>query len=60
MSGIPFHQTPMGRRFYESTMPELVRELARLNKNLERLIPPAEEPTRSPDEPAREDEGQGR
>lgn len=38
MSGIPFYATIMGHRFYETTMPDLVRELARLNKNLERVI----------------------
>ncbi len=27
----------MGRRFYEHTMPELVRQLARLNELLERI-----------------------
>lgn len=37
MSDTPFHQTRMGHAFYESTMPALVRELARLNENLERL-----------------------
>ena len=36
MSG--FFRTQMGHRFYESTMPSLVRELARLNTNLERLL----------------------
>jgi hypothetical protein len=39
MSGdIPFYRTQMGHRFYEATMPTLVRELARLNENLERLL----------------------
>lgn len=33
-----FFRTQMGHRFYESTMPSLVRELARLNDNLERLL----------------------
>jgi len=33
-----FHETRMGMRFYESTVPALVRELQRLNENLERLI----------------------
>ena len=31
-------RTRMGHTFYESTMPSLVRELARLNDNLERLV----------------------
>jgi hypothetical protein len=32
-----FFQTAMGRRFYEHTVPELVRQLARLNELLERI-----------------------
>ena len=42
MSEIPFHQTRMGHAFLEGTMPGLVRELARLNANLERLLVVAE------------------
>jgi len=38
MSDIPFYRTQMGHRFYESTVPSLVHELARLNENLERLL----------------------
>ena len=38
MSGPAFFQTYMGQRFYESTMPGLVRELKRLNDNMERLV----------------------
>ena len=38
MSGeVPFHLTGMGRQFFERTMPDLVRELSRLNDNLEKL-----------------------
>ena len=33
-----FFRTRMGQTFYEATMPSLVRELARLNQNLERLV----------------------
>lgn len=40
-----FFRTRMGHTFYESTMPSLVRELARLNDNLERLVKLAERPT---------------
>ncbi len=36
MSDIPFFRTQMGHRFYEHTMPELVRQLTRLNEILER------------------------
>ncbi|NVJ27519.1 hypothetical protein HUW62_40535 [Myxococcus sp. AM011] len=44
MSGGPaFFQTQMGHRFYEGTMPQLVRELRRLNDSLERLVAVAEQ-----------------
>jgi hypothetical protein len=33
-----FFQTIMGRQFYEGTMPSLVKEIGRLNRNLETLI----------------------
>ncbi|TQF10438.1 hypothetical protein FJV41_39420 [Myxococcus llanfairpwllgwyngyllgogerychwyrndrobwllllantysiliogogogochensis] len=42
MSGPSFFQTHMGQRFYEGTMPALVRELKRLNDNMERLVAVAE------------------
>lgn len=38
MSGLQFFQTIMGKAFYEGTMPALVREIRRLNDNLEVLI----------------------
>ena len=38
MSETPFHQTRMGHRFYESTMPNLVQQLTRLNDLLQRLV----------------------
>ena len=51
MSEIPFHATVMGRRFYEHTMPELVRQIAQLNEHLERLVNAAEaSPTPKPEE----------
>ena len=34
MSDVPFYQTGMGRKYYEATMPELVRQLTRLNDML--------------------------
>lgn len=34
----PFHQTRMGQRYYEHTVPELVRQLTRLNDLLERSL----------------------
>lgn len=36
MPGPEFFQTRMGQVFYEGTMPALVRELKKLNENLER------------------------
>ena len=42
MTDAPFHATRMGQRFYEHTAPELVRQVTRLNDNLERLIDAAE------------------
>ena len=53
--GIEFFQTVMGKQFYEGTMPALVRELSRLNKNLEKLIQLQERPH----EAAEEGLGQG-
>ena len=38
MSNIPFHRTRMGQQFYDKTMPELVRQISRLNDLLERLL----------------------
>jgi hypothetical protein len=37
MSGVEFFQTVMGKRFYEGTMPELVKQMKRLNDNLEEM-----------------------
>ncbi len=37
MSDTPFYMTRMGRRFYEHTAPELVEQIARLNKMLDRI-----------------------
>ncbi len=38
MSETPFYNTRMGHRFYESTMPALVKQLERLNELLVRLV----------------------
>ena len=35
---VEFFQTRMGHQFYEHTMPELVRQLERLNQLLEQLV----------------------
>jgi hypothetical protein len=37
MSGIPFHQTPIGHAFITRTMPEAVRAIARLADGIEKL-----------------------
>jgi len=33
-----FHLTRMGQKFFESTVPRIADELARLNRNLEALV----------------------
>ena len=38
MSEPQFFQTRMGRQYYEATVPNLVRQIARLNDLLERLV----------------------
>ena len=37
MSDIPFHITYMGKKFYEGTVPEILKELKQVNQNLERI-----------------------
>ena len=51
MSDVPFYRTQMGHRFFEATVPGVVRELARLNDNLERLSRVLERDPRSPEPP---------
>ncbi len=41
-NGPAFFQTRMGVRHYEHTMPELVRQLTRLNDLIEKFVPPVE------------------
>jgi hypothetical protein len=38
MSDTEFFRTAMGRTYYERTLPELVRDFARLNELFEQLI----------------------
>ena len=38
MNETPFFKTRMGHTYYEHTVPELVRQLARLNELLERMV----------------------
>ena len=51
MSDVPFYRTQMGHRFFQATVPGLVRELARLNDNLERLAKVLERDPRAPEPP---------
>jgi hypothetical protein len=37
MSDVPFYRTQMGHRFYEHTVPELVRQIGRVADLLEQL-----------------------
>ena len=48
MSDIEFWRTGIGRRYYESTMPGLVRELTRLNGTLERIVALLQAPGSAP------------
>lgn len=48
MSDIQFFQTAMGRKFFEHTVPALVRELVRLNENVERLTAAIESAASAP------------
>jgi hypothetical protein len=57
MSDPPFFRTQMGHRFFEHTMPELVRQITRLNDLLERVL--AERAAITPT-PTEEDHGKGR
>ena len=38
MSETPLYKTRMGQQFYERTMPELVKQLERLNDLLARIV----------------------
>ena len=51
-----FFLTAMGRRFYEHTMPELVRQIAALNENIARLAEAAEHHTKPDGETNRDEE----
>ena len=46
-----FFQTAMGREFFDRSMPLLVKELKRLNDNIEKLIKQNE--TKEPDGPVK-------
>jgi hypothetical protein len=58
VSGPEFFQTSMGRTFFEATVPAIVRQLERLNENLERLVEVVgEKQGAEQDEPETEGEG---
>ncbi len=48
MNETPFDKTRMGQVFYVRTMPELVKQLERLNELLERLTPRIEQENGEP------------
>ncbi len=50
MSEPKFFQTRIGQRFYEHTVPELVRQIERLNELLERLVATQERQPLYPDD----------
>ena len=47
MDYVPLHKTRMGERFFCKTLPDLVRQLERLNDNLERLVDQQEQTAES-------------
>ena len=47
---VQFFQTRSGRQFYEHTIPELVRQITRLNELLERLVAAQERDDRRSDD----------
>ena len=56
VNDIPFHQTGIGHQFFERTMPELVRQLARLNELLTEVVAPR--PQRQTVDQAGEEDGE--
>lgn len=50
MSGPQFFETRVGRQFYEVTMPELVRQIARLNDLLALAVELQEKDRKTKDE----------
>jgi len=49
MNEVPFYQTRAGRQFYESTLPELVRQITRVNDLLARAVDCLESQDREPE-----------
>lgn len=54
MSDVPFYRTQMGHRFYDHTVPELARNLARIADLLERLVVALEREPRAGADAAKE------
>lgn len=38
MNEVPFWKTAMGRDFFDRNLPRLIKELERLNTNIEKLV----------------------
>ena len=55
MSDVPFHLTRAGARFYEHTLPELVRQVSRLAAAVERLADLHERAGKQP-QPGKDDD----
>ena len=53
MNDTQFHQTRMGQQYYERTLPEIARQLDRLNELLERLVTLVESKSAGPDKSQR-------
>ena len=49
MNETPFFKTAMGRDFFDRNVPALLKQLTRLNDNLEKLIKQNEEKKEKPD-----------
>ena len=47
----PFHRTAMGREFFDSNLPRLIKALEKLNTNIEKLIKQQEPKETKKDEP---------
>ena len=56
MTEVPFHQTRMGVRFYEHTVPELVSALERLAAAMERIADLQVQAGSQQPEPKKEDD----
>jgi hypothetical protein len=50
-SETPFFKTAMGRDFFDRNVPQLVKELKRLNDNLEKMIKQSEPTIRNEEPP---------